>query len=129
MVQGYLSRESGRTVRVRSAGEVAWLTIKGKAEGISRAEFEYEIPVSDARNLLEMCLPGIIDKTRYRVSHAGFVWEIDEFHGENAGLIVAEVEMENEDCDPELPPWVGDEVSHDRRYFNSSLTERPFNTW
>lgn len=129
MSQGYLSRETGRTVRVRIAGENAWLTIKGAAEGISRAEFEYGIPVADAAELLAMCEPSVIDKTRYRVEFAGYVWEVDVFHGENDGLIVAEVELADEGETPELPGWAGAEVSDDRRYANSVLSRVPFSQW
>lgn len=129
MSQGYLSRDSGRTVRVRLAGEKAWLTIKGAAEGISRAEFEYEIPPADASELLGLCVPAVIDKTRYRIPFGGHVWEVDVFHGENEGLVVAEVELGDEAEMPELPPWVDQEVSADRRYANSCLSEMPFKVW
>lgn len=126
MSQGYLTQDPDRTVRVRVAGGRAWLTIKGRGEGIRRAEYEYEIPVSDARELLALCLPTVIDKTRHRVEFEGHLWEIDVFHGDNAGLVLAEVELAHESVDPPLPPWAGDEVSHDSRYFNSSLARRPF---
>lgn len=129
MVQGYLTRDVDRTVRVRIGGDRAWITIKGRNEGITRREFEYEIPLADGRELIGMCLPGVIDKTRHRVEHAGMVWEVDEFHGDNQGLVVAEVELENAEELPELPPWAGDEVSADARYYNSSLTEKPFKEW
>ena len=129
MSQGYLSRETGRTVRVRLAGGKAWLTIKGAAEGISRAEFEYEIPSADAKELLGLCEPSVIDKTRICVSYGQHVWEVDVFHGENEGLIVAEVELADESDQPELPPWIGGEVSDDRRYANSSLSRTPFCRW
>lgn len=129
MSQGYLSRERGRTVRVRLAGNQAWLTIKGMAEGISRPEYEYNIPVEDAAELLSLCTGSVIDKTRYPIAYGGHVWEVDVFHGENAGLIVAEVELADESEIPEMPPWVGEEVSEDRRYANSMLAERPFSEW
>lgn len=129
IAQGYLSQDPDRTVRVRIGGEKAWITIKGRSEGISRAEFEYEIPVSDARGLLGLCLPSVIDKTRYEVPFAGHAWEVDVFHGDNDGLIVAEVELENESISPELPEWVGAEVSADLRYFNSRLAVTPFSKW
>lgn len=129
MAQGYLSREAGRTVRVRVAGDRAWLTIKGATAGISRTEFEYEIPVEEGRQLLEMCEPSVIDKTRFLVPHGNHVWEVDVFHGENAGLIVAEVELRDESECPELPGWVGREVSDDRRYANSCLSRFPFSSW
>jgi adenylate cyclase len=127
--QGYLSRETGRTVRVRIAGEKAMLTVKGAASGNSRAEFEYGIPVADAVQLLAMCDGPLIEKTRYRVPHAGLVWEIDEFAGENAGLIVAEVELTSEDQAVSLPDWAGEEVSADHRYANSSLSVNPYSQW
>ena len=127
--QGYLSQDPDRTVRVRIAGENAWLTIKGRTEGMRRAEFEYEIPSDDARALLELCLRSVIDKTRYRISHSGHVWEVDVFHGDNAGLVIAEVELTDDSVSPELPSWVGEEVSADTRYFNSLLATRPYTKW
>lgn len=129
IAQGYLTRDLDRTVRIRVGGERAWVTIKGRSKGISRAEFEYEIPLGDARELLAMCLPAVVEKTRYAISHEGHVWEIDVFHGANAGLIVAEVELADETIEPGLPPWLGDEVSADSRYFNSALASRPFSSW
>jgi CYTH domain-containing protein len=128
--QGYLCLEKGRTVRVRIAGDQAFLTIKGQASGISRMEYEYPIPVADAGVLLaELCEQPIIDKKRYTITYQGFVWEIDEFFGENAGLLVAEIELESEDQEFVKPPWVGEEVSFDRRYANASLVKAPFCTW
>ena len=129
ITQGYLCRDVDRTVRIRTAGERAWITVKGRSHGISRLECEYEIPLADARELLGICLPAVIDKTRHEVSHAGQVWEVDVFHGDNAGLIVAEVELEDESVSPELPGWVGAEVSEDARYFNSNLAESPYMNW
>ncbi len=129
MIQGYLSHDPERTVRVRLAGGNAWLTIKGRSEGITRAEFEYAIPPADAREMLEWCLPGVIYKTRHRVPYGGHVWEVDVFHAENAGLVVAEVELEDASISPELPPWVGAEVSADPRYFNSCLAIYPYAEW
>ena len=129
MAQGYLSLDPDRTVRVRAAGKNAWLTIKGRNSGITRAEFEFEIPSEQARSLLKLCLPTIIDKTRYRIFHRGYVWEVDVFHGENEGLILAEVELSNESDSPELAPWELTEVSSDPRYFNSYLASHPFKSW
>ena len=129
IAQGYLSQDPDRTVRVRIAGECAWLTIKGRTEGITRAEFEYGIPLEDARVLLGLCLPSVIDKTRHEISHAGHLWEIDVFHGDNDGLVIAEVELADESVSPELPPWVGAEVSADARYFNACLATAPFKKW
>ena len=129
IAQGYLSQEPDRTVRVRIAGENAWLTIKGRTEGITRPEFEYPIPLDDARALLGLCLPSVIDKTRHEVFFAGHLWEIDVFHGDNEGLVLAEVELADEAVAPELPPWVGAEVSADARYYNSCLASQPYATW
>lgn len=129
MSQGYLSKQRGRTVRVRVAGEQAWLTIKGESKGISRAEFEYDIPLAEAVQLLELCEPSVIDKTRYEVPFAGHVWEVDVFHGENEGLVVAEIELADENEPFEKPPWVGEDVSDDRRYANSVLSVTPFQNW
>lgn len=126
IAQGYLSIDADRTVRVRLAGNEAWLTIKGRSEGISRAEFEYPIPPDDARELLKLCLPSVIDKTRHRIPFGGHVWEVDVFHGDNEGLVVAEVELVDESVLPEIPPWAGVEVSDDPRYYNSSLSKLPF---
>lgn len=127
--QGYLSADKNRTVRVRIAGDLAFITIKGESRGISRTEYEYEIPKADAQVLLTMCLSEPIEKTRYleRVDNA--VWEIDVFEGVNKGLILAEIELENESQNFTLPGWVGEEVSTDRRYFNSFLSLNPFTKW
>jgi len=129
IAQGYLSQDPDRTVRVRIAAENAWLTIKGRNRDITRSEHEYAIPLADAIELLEMCLPSVIDKTRYQVPFGDHLWEIDVFHGKNEGLVVAEVELTDESITPELPPWVGKEVSKDDRYFNSCLAIRPFSGW
>jgi adenylate cyclase len=129
IAQGYLTQDPSRTVRVRISGETGWLTIKGLNRGIARLEFEYEIPLPDARELLSLCLPSVIDKTRYRIPYAGNVWELDVFHGENAGLIIVEVELDDESVIPELPPWVGEEVSSETRYYNSSLAVLPYLKW
>lgn len=130
VVQGYLSLDKERTVRVRVAGEQAWLTVKGLTRGCTRAEFEYAIPVADARQLLdEVCHQPIIDKTRYTIRHAGHTWEVDEFHGVNEGLLIAEIELQDEAETFERPEWVADEVSRDPRYFNASLVRHPFRDW
>ena len=129
IVQGYLSQDPERTVRVRLAGENAWFTVKGCTRGITRVEFEYAIPRVDAQALLELCLPSVIDKTRYRLLYAGHFWEIDVFHGENAGLVIAEIELMDETIDPVLPPWLGEEVSSEACYFNSCLAVRPYSQW
>lgn len=127
--QGYLNRDKSRTVRVRIAGDQAFLTIKGVTQGASRAEFEYPIPAIDAKALLAMCEQPLIEKYRRKISHAGFVWEVDEFLGENLGLVVAEIELPSENTAFEKPDWVGQEVTQDERYFNSNLSKRPFSTW
>lgn len=127
--QGYLNRDKARTVRVRIAGEEAFLTIKGISKGACRAEFEYPIPLWDARELLVLCEQPLIEKYRRKILHDGFVWEVDEFVGENAGLIVAEIELPAEDTVFTLPEWVGEEVTQDVRYFNSSLSKKPFSSW
>jgi adenylate cyclase len=127
--QGYLSTVPERTVRVRLAGPRAFLTVKGITVGSTRPEFEYEIPVADAMALLPMCEPPLVEKTRYRVEHAGLTWEVDVFEGENAGLVVAEVELPASDTPVELPGWIGEEVTGDPRYYNANLVARPFTTW
>lgn len=127
--QGYLSRSPDRTVRVRSAGTKAWLTIKASGTGIARPEYEYEIPVTDAEEMLGLCEGPLIEKTRYRVDFEGQTWEVDEFHGENDGLVVAELELERADQEIRLPPWVGREVTEDRRYANSRLAVEPYRLW
>lgn len=128
--QSYLSLDPERTVRIRIAGESAFLTIKGKTKGITRAEYEYEIPVTDAASMLDtLCSGPQIQKIRYRINDAGQVWEIDEFLGSNAGLIVAEIELDSEDQTIALPEWIGEEVSNDPRYYNSNLTMHPFSQW
>lgn len=127
--QGYLSRGTGRTVRVRLAGSDAFLTIKGPVTGISRAEFEYPIPQQDAREMLPLCDGPIVQKIRFKIPHEGHVWEVDEFEGENAGLILAEVELQSADEAVALPPWIGEEVTGDARYYNSNLAVNPFRQW
>jgi adenylate cyclase len=127
--QGYLSRGTGRTVRVRIAGEKAFLTIKGPVIGISRPEFEYPIPVEEARQLLLLCEGPIIEKTRFRVSTEDHLWEIDDFHGDNMGLVVAEVELRHPEESISFPSWLGREVTGDSRYYNSNLTIHPYKEW
>jgi adenylate cyclase len=128
--QGYLSSVKERTVRVRIGGEKAFLTIKGLNKGVTRTEFEYPVPVDDAAAMLDgLCERPLIEKTRYVLPSGGYTWEIDEFHGDNDGLVVAEVELQRADDKPPLPEWVGEEVSSDARYFNSNLVKKPFKTW
>ena len=128
--QGYLSSHPDRTVRVRRVGDRGYLTIKGKTTGASRAEYEYEIPCQDAMALLEhLCEQPIIEKVRYRLAHEGLIWEVDEFQGENRGLVVAEVELTDEHQPIMLPPWVGQEVTTEARYYNAHLFKHPFSRW
>ncbi|PUA28501.1 MAG: adenylate cyclase [Cellvibrio sp. 79] len=127
--QGYLSRAKERTVRVRVAGEEAFLTIKGITTGASRAEFEYPIPLWDARNLLALCEQPLIEKYRRKILHEGFVWEVDEFLGDNAGLVIAEIELPTEDTLFSKPLWAGVEVTSDTRYYNSNLASQPYSRW
>lgn len=129
LIQGYLNRDKARTVRVRVAGELAFLTIKGISMGATRQEFEYPIPLADAQAMLLLADGPLIDKTRHRLSYDGLLWEIDEFHGENAGLILAEVELASEQQSFAKPPWLGQEVTGDVRYYNSSLASVPFGQW
>ena len=127
--QGYLNRDKTRTVRVRIAGDAAMLTIKGQTYGATRAEFEYAIPLADAEALLLLCDGPLIEKTRRKIDYAGLVWEVDEFFGDNQGLVVAEVELTAADQTIDKPDWIGTEVTDDSRYYNSNLAMKPFNTW
>lgn len=128
--QGYLTTGTAVTVRVRVAGERGYLTIKGLHAGLSRAEFEYEIPLTDAEQMLtHLCSTPPVEKVRYRVEHAGLIWEVDEFTGANAPLVLAEVELDSETQPVTLPDWVGQEVSTDRHYTNAYLAQQPYSTW
>ena len=128
--QGYLNRDMERTVRVRTVEDKAYLTIKGEPTGIARSEYEYEIPVRDADELLNtLCEKPLIEKVRYKIEYGGLVWEVDEFFGENAGLIMAEVELESEDQPFDKPDWIGQEVTDDARYYNANLSQHPFTAW
>jgi len=128
--QGYLSTVSERVVRVRVIDDTGFITIKGATVGVTRNEFEYEIPVEDAVIMLDaLCVKPIIEKFRTTVEHAGLAWEIDVFHGDNEGLVVAEVEVDDEHQAIDLPAWIGEEVSCDPRYFNSNLITHPFSRW
>lgn len=129
MVQGYLAVERGRTVRVRIGGEKGFLTVKGpSADGVSRSEWEYGIPVGEAREMLRLC-DGVIEKVRYLVPVGGHTFEVDEFHGDNDGLVVAEVELHSADEPLERPAWLGREVTGDRRYYNAHLVGEPYRLW
>ncbi len=128
--QGYLSSARERVVRVRIEGEQAMLTIKGANVGATRGEWEYPIPLADAAELLDgLCEQPLIEKYRHRIEHAGMVWEVDEFLGANAGLVVAEIELASEDQPFEKPDWIGAEVSGDARYYNANLIRHPFSQW
>ena len=129
--QGYICSDRGKTVRIRIRDEHAYITIKGPSldGGLSRYEFEQEIPMDDAEKLMTLCEPGIIDKTRWLVKSGQHTVEVDEFHGENDGLVMAEVELSNPDEKPILPHFIGKEVTGDRRYYNSQLRCHPYCTW
>ena len=128
--QGYLSSTPDRVVRVRIEGEEARLTIKGRNVGATRGEWEYPIPREDAAALLDrLCERPLIEKYRRRIEYRGFTWEVDEFLGENAGLVVAEIELQREDQYFDKPDWIGDEVTHDTRYFNANLIRYPYRDW
>ena len=128
--QGYLNSAKERTVRVRISGDKAFLTIKGPAINLTRSEFEYAIPVTHANQMLDdLCERPLLKKTRFKVLHDGKTWEVDEFHGDNDGLVVAEIELDSEDETINHPEWLGAEVTEDPKYFNSSLISKPFSTW
>ncbi|GAX37694.1 CYTH domain-containing protein [Nodularia sp. NIES-3585] len=128
--QGYIATKDKVTVRVRIVGKQGYLTIKGPSVECSRLEFEYPIPLEDAQEMLNtLCQKPFIEKIRYKLEWGGLIWEIDEFEGLNKGLILAEVELSDVNQQIELPPWIGEEVSHDPRYFNSYLVTNPFSQW
>lgn len=128
--QGYLSTDKGRTVRVRTAGEQGYITVKGLSQGAGRAEYEYPIPARDAEEMLDsLCLHPLVEKVRWRVTQGRHVWEVDEFFGENQGLVVAEIELGAEDEVFERPAWVTEDVTDDPRYYNANLVTRPYRTW
>lgn len=131
IVQGFLSVDPSRTVRVRINGDKGFLTIKGKSNesGMSRFEWEKEIEPGEAEQLLQLCLPGKIEKIRYLVKRGQHIFEVDEFLAENEGLIVAEIELKTEDENFEIPTWLGKEVTGEKRYYNSQLSMNPYNTW
>lgn len=127
--QGYLCREPKRTVRVRIAGYEAWLTVKSLSNGTTRQEYEYAIPVTDAEEMLLLCDGPLIEKYRWKIQHGDHLWEVDEFLGENAGLVVAEIELQSAGETFRKPDWVGKEVSDESRYFNSCLSVDPYQSW
>ncbi|BAY13742.1 CYTH domain-containing protein [Calothrix sp. NIES-2098] len=129
-VQGYISTAKEATVRVRIVGNQGYLTIKGISVKYSRSEFEYPIPLADAQEMLDtLCDRPLIEKVRYRIESGDLIWEIDEFDGVNKGLIIAEVELSDEQQQIELPSWIGEEVSDNPKYFNSNLVKHPFSQW
>lgn len=131
IVQGYISSAHGRTVRVRIRDDKGFLTIKGasNASGTSRYEWEKELPLSEAEELMKLCEPGVIDKTRYLVRSGKHIFEVDEFYGDNDGLVVAEVELESEEEAFTKPVFIGNEVTGDTRYYNSQLMKKPYKSW
>ena len=131
IVQGYICSDKGKSVRVRIRGDKGYLTVKGATSqnGLSRYEFEREVPIEDAEQLLRLCEPGQIDKERYKVPFEGHTWEVDVFHGANEGLVLAEVELQDERESIVCPDWIGEEVTGDQRYYNASLVRTPYNTF
>ncbi|WP_100613839.1 CYTH domain-containing protein [Confluentibacter citreus] len=131
IVQGFLNTDKERTVRVRIKGDKGFLTIKGESStnGLSRFEWEKEISIIEAENLLKICEKGIIEKIRYEVKVGNHIFEVDEFYGDNAGLVIAEVELENESEIYEKPNWLGKEVTGDTRYYNSQISKQPYINW
>ncbi|TAN45787.1 MAG: CYTH domain-containing protein [Nitrospirae bacterium] len=129
-LQGYISVDEDRTVRVRTDGTRGYITLKGRAHNITRNEFEYEIPADDAIRILNiLCIKPLIKKVRYLVKHKNFIWEIDVFEDENKGLVIAEIELTDENESFAIPDWAGAEVTSDTRYLNSNLVKRPFSEW
>jgi adenylate cyclase len=130
MAQGYLGESSKASIRIRVAGEDAWLSVKSARSGLTRAEYEYPVPPEDGREMLQqLTRQGIVEKTRYWIQDGTHTWELDVFHGENEGLVIAELELNREDEDFEIPSWLGPEVTHDERYYNSSLAQTPYSCW
>ncbi|MFT5702011.1 MAG: adenylate cyclase [Desulforhopalus sp.] len=128
--QGYLSSGKGTSLRIRTIGERGIITVKGPNEGGTRLEFEYDIPYTDALEMLEqLCHKPLIEKTRYKILFGGFIWEVDEFKGENAGLIFAEIELESIDQAFDIPDWIGEEVTGDPRYYNANMVSHPYSQW
>jgi adenylate cyclase len=127
--QGYLCSDPARVVRVRVDGGQAYITIKGKSSGATRGEWEYPVPLADAHELLELCEQPLIEKHRRKIEFAGNEWEVDEFTGANQGLVIAEIELSSEDQQFDKPDWIGEDVTHDKRYYNSNLVKQPFSSW
>lgn len=129
-VQGYLASTASSSIRVRVSDERAWLNIKRATPGVQRSEYEYPIPINDAREVLDhLCEGHLIEKTRYPVRYAGSRWEVDVFEGDNAGLTVAEIELDSPEQLFDRPPWLGEEISHDQRYYNNMLSTHPYKGW
>ena len=131
IAQGYLCSVPERTVRIRLRDDEGFITVKGPSDetGVSRYEFEQSVPRADAEEMLRLCEPGIIDKERHLIRLGNHLWEVDEFHGDNEGLVVAEIELDRRDEPFERPAWIGREVTGERRYYNAMLSKRPFNRW
>ena len=129
ILQGYLLADPAKTIRIRIAGTNGFLTIKGPSRNASRAEYEYPIPISEAEELMQLCMTPPIEKIRYKIEYSGKNWDVDEFFGENEGLILAEIELAFESETYKKPTWVGEEVTHDPRYYNSYLAVNPVSTW
>jgi adenylate cyclase len=127
--QGYLNTDKSCNVRVRIMNNLAFITIKGKRINTARPEFEYEIPLNDAESILKLSKTSIIKKTRFTVNHQGQIWEIDQFEGDNQGLVIAEIELKQKDKAIGLPNWIGTEISNDERFYNLSLSSNPFKNW
>jgi adenylate cyclase len=129
IIQSYLVNEHGRVIRIRVTDSNGFITIKGPSENATRQEFEYPIPKEDALEILALFDPKRIEKTRYKIEFQGHLWEIDEFFGNNDGLIIAEIELKSREESFEKPPWLGEEVTNDHRYYNAYLSEHPYNSW
>ena len=129
IVQAYIVNEAGKVIRIRVAGESGFITIKGPVKEFTREEFEYPLPLPDAMKLMELFTVKRIEKTRYRIHFQNHLWEVDEFYGENDGLIIAEIELKSQEEAFETPSWLGEEVTFDHRYFNSYFSDHPFNSW
>lgn len=127
--QAYLHSDISKTIRVRVMGNRGYITIKGKTNSASRPEYEYEIPVEEARELIANFAYNVIEKTRHYVTYAGNVWEVDEFYGANEGMLIAEIELKSEDQHYEIPEWIHENITSDRRYSNAYLAEHPYKTW
>ncbi len=129
IIQGYISTEPSKSIRVRMLDQKGFITIKGMAERAKRLEYEYEIPGQDAKELLDSFCTKLVSKTRYYVQHENHTWEVDVFDGLNSGLVVAEIELQSEDEAYSKPEWLGEDVTHDFRYSNSNLSLNPYSTW